>query len=271
LESDHHETENGVSRELGVVIMAAGKGTRMKNPDLAKVMYTVADVPMIDHVVELAVQLSSSRTIVVVGWKKESVIAHLAELGKPVVCVEQTPQLGSGHAVMQAAGALEGFSGDVLVLSGDVPLLSAVTANRLIEFHRSHADVATVLTAMLGDPTGYGRIMRNGAGHVVGIVEQKDATPDQRQIREINSGIYVFEKDALFEGLTHITPENAQKEYYLTDVFKYFWRNKMAVHAVPADDHIEIQGINTIEQLEQARAAYANRAAVLVERAVARS
>ena len=248
-----------MQRALAVVIMAAGKGTRMNNPDIAKVMYTVAERPMVEHVVDLAHHLESSLTVAVVGWQKDSVITHLTGTGKAVVCVEQNPQLGTGHAVMQAERELSGFVGDVLVLSGDVPLLSVATTRHLIDFHRSHPGAATVLTAVLDDATGYGRIVRNKDGQVVSIVEHKDANDEQKKIREINSGIYVFDKVQLFEGLRHITPDNAQKEYYLTDVFQYFWRHSLAVHAVPAVDPVEIQGINTFQQLEQARAAYAAR------------
>jgi UDP-N-acetylglucosamine pyrophosphorylase len=236
-----------MEKKLAVVIMAAGKGTRMKNPDIAKVMYTVDERPMVEHVVDLALRLHSLKTVVIVGWQKDSVIQHLEKAGKPVVCVEQSPQLGTGHAVMQAEASLNGFTGDVLVLSGDVPLLTERTTRALIEHHR------------LDDATGYGRVLRNAKGDVVGIVEHKDASEQQRQIREINSGIYLFSKEKLFEGLKHITPDNAQKEYYLTDVFRYFWKHHLPVRAVPADDPMEVGGINTLQQLDEARAAYGRR------------
>jgi UDP-N-acetylglucosamine pyrophosphorylase len=248
-----------MDRRLAVVIMAAGKGTRMKNPEIAKVMYTVDGKPMVEHVVDLAVHLRSARTIVIVGWQKDSVIDCLRQSGKPVICVEQFPQLGTGHAVMQAELPLEGFTGDVLVLSGDVPLLTERTTSNLMAVHRESGAAATVLTAMLEDPGGYGRILRDARGHVVGIVEQKDATEQQQEIKEINSGIYLFRKQALFEGLKYITPENAQKEYYLTDVFQYFWQSGLPVRAVPANDPLEIRGINTLQQLDEARAEYARR------------
>jgi UDP-N-acetylglucosamine pyrophosphorylase len=250
---------------LAVVIMAAGKGTRMKDPTKAKVMYTIAEKPMIEHVVDLALRLQSSRTVVIVGWQKDAVTGHLAATGKPVVCVEQNPQLGTGHAVMQAERALEGYSGDVLVLSGDVPLLTEATVRSLIVYHRSAPAAATLLTAILVDPTGYGRILRDrddqsGApakapytGNVLGIMEHKDASEEQRLIREINTGIYVFDKEQLFAGLKHITPSNVQNEYYLTDVFGYFWRNNLPVRAVPVQKEHEVRGINTLAQLEEAR------------------
>ena len=245
--------------KLAVVIMAAGKGTRMKNPEMAKVMYTVDRRPMVEHVVDLALRLHSSQTVVIVGWQKDTVIQHLQKTGKPVVCVEQSPQLGTGHAVMQAERSLDGFTGDVLVLSGDVPLLTEKTTRGLIGHHRQEHAAATVLTAVLDDATGYGRVLRNAKGDVVGIVEHKDASEQQRHIREINSGIYLFSKAILFEGLKHITPNNVQKEYYLTDVFQYLWKHSLPVRAVQADDPMEIGGINTLQQLDEARAAFARR------------
>jgi UDP-N-acetylglucosamine pyrophosphorylase len=231
----------------------------MNNPDVAKVMYAVNGRPMVEHVVELALDLRAERTVVVVGWQKDSVITHLQTSGRPVTCVEQKPQLGTGHAVMQAEPALADFTGDVLVLSGDVPLLRESTVASLIEVHRHYGAGGTVLTAVLENPYGYGRIIRAEDGSVEAIVEQKDANEQQRAIREINSGIYVFDKSRLFDGLRHISPNNAQKEYYLTDVFHYFWEHGFPVHAVPAEDHREIQGINTPEQLETARQVYAER------------
>jgi UDP-N-acetylglucosamine pyrophosphorylase len=240
-------------RPLAVVIMAAGKGTRMNNPGMAKVMYGVNGKPMVEHVVDLAVAAGASRVIVIVGWQKDAVINHLKATGKPVTCVEQSPQLGTGHAVMQARQALEGYSGDVLVLSGDVPLLTLRTVQRLFEHHRTSGATATVLTAILDDPTGYGRILRNDDGSLRGIMEQKDATEAERAVREINSGIYLFDAGRLFAALRQITPENAQKEYYLTDVFGYFWRNNFRVGAVKAGDAREILGVNTLAQLEEIR------------------
>jgi len=251
-------------RNLAVVIMAAGKGTRMRNPSMAKVMNTIGGKPMVEHVVDLALYLKAKRIVAVVGWHKDSVIHHLDRTGHAVICVEQTPQLGTGHAVMQAEEPLKEFTGDVLVLSGDVPLLKRGTVERLVAYHRSAPAAATLLTALYDDPTGYGRILRgtahsSDAGEVLGIVEQRDATEEQKKIKEINTGIYVFDKERLFEGLQHITTDNSQKEYYLTDVFKYFWENHFTVRAVPVDDPVEAQGINTVEQLEAARAVYARR------------
>lgn len=244
---------------LAVVIMAAGKGTRMNNPSMAKVMYEINGRPLVEWVVDLARRLQASRTVVVVGWRKESVIAHLARVSPSAVCVTQDPQLGTGHAVMQAEPVLQGFTGDVLVLSGDVPLLTERTTRELIASHREKRVAATVLTAIPEDATGYGRVLRDRKGNVTAIVEHKDATEEQRKVREINSGIYAFQAANLFEGLHEITPNNAQKEYYLTDVFEVFWRRKMSVAAVVARDPVEIGGINTPEQLEEARRLLAGR------------
>ena len=244
---------------LSVVIMAAGKGTRMKNPDIAKVMYPVGGKPMVEHVISLALKLHAERTVVIVGWQKDAVIGYLTGAAPGVVCVEQNPQLGTGHAVMQAERALEGFHGDVLVLSGDVPLLRMETVRSLAEVHRHDQAAATVLTTRLDDPTGYGRIIRDASARLTAIVEQKDATDEQRAIREINSGIYVFRKEPLFQGLEHVTQDNAAKEYYLTDVFGYFWRNALPVSGMVCEDPLEILGVNTLEQLEQARSVLAER------------
>jgi len=243
-----------MDRPLAAVIMAAGKGTRMKNPDIAKVMYPINGKPMIEHVVDLALKLESQNIVVIVGWQKDSVIEYLASAGKRVTCVDQSPQLGTGHAVMQAELPLRDFDGDLLVLSGDVPMLQHSTIQELLGLHRHQRASATVLTAVLDEASGYGRIVRDAGNDVIAIVEHKDATEEQRSIREINSGIYVFDKIDLFEGLKQITPNNVQKEYYLTDVFDFFWKNDLRVCAVVAKNPKEIQGINTLQQLEEARA-----------------
>lgn len=249
---------------LAVVILAAGKGTRMKNPERAKVMFEVGGKPMVAYVVDLALKLRPERVLVIVGWQKESVIQHFSDLQMPVIFIEQNKQLGTGHAVMQTENALKDFSGDILVLSGDVPLLTESTATALIGYHRTSEAAATILTAELTDPSGYGRVIRNENGSVKKIVEDKDASRKEKDVREINSGIYVFHTDKLFESLKHLKPNNAQGEYYLTDVFEYFWRNNWRVSAVKALDAFEVIGINDAEQLQRAQK-------VLNLRAVSRS
>jgi UDP-N-acetylglucosamine diphosphorylase/glucosamine-1-phosphate N-acetyltransferase len=244
--------ESVKSPKLVVVILAAGKGTRMNNPEVTKVMYKVNNKPMIQYVVELATTLQAHRTLVIVGWQKDSVIEHFLKIQNIVEFVEQKEQLGTGHALQQTEEALKEFDGDLLVLSGDVPLLTEKTVKALVGYHRTSGAVATILTADLNDPSGYGRIVHNEDGSVKRIVEHKDATPKELSIREINSGIYVFDKQKVFECLKNLTPNNAQGEYYLTDVFEFFCKNKWRVSAVKAIDAIEVMGINTQAQLEEA-------------------
>ena len=241
------------SSQFAVVILAAGKGTRMKNPDMAKVMYAINEKPMVGYVVDLAAKLQANRTILVVGWQKDSVIEYIAKTFSGVEFIEQVEQLGTGHAVLQTMTALADFSGDLLVLSGDVPLLTEKTVKALIGYHRATDAVATILTAELDDPTGYGRIIHNDDGSVKKIVEHKDASKKELAISEINSGIYLFEKQKLFDCLQRLTPTNAQGEYYLTDVFELFWKEKWRVSAVKVLDAVEVMGINDLQQLEQAR------------------
>lgn len=232
--------------------MAAGKGMRMNDSSKAKVMFEVNGKPMVQHVVELAESLQSDRIISIVGFHRDSVIEFFNTVAPNVETVVQEPQLGTGHAVMQTEPLLRNFAGDVLVLSGDVPLLRKETIADLIEYHRDSNAVGTILTAKLSDPAGYGRIIRNKHKLVTGIVEHKDATEDQRQVNEINSGIYIFDAKFLFEALQHINPHNAQNEYYLPDVFGYFWKHHFIISAVAAGDFDEIRGINTLEQLREA-------------------
>jgi UDP-N-acetylglucosamine diphosphorylase/glucosamine-1-phosphate N-acetyltransferase len=242
-----------VKRGLTTIILAAGKGTRMKRPDMAKVMFQLNGEPMIKNVVNLALKINSDRVIVIVGHYRDAVMDYVRRIAPSVEFAIQEEQLGTGHAVMQAEELLKNFDGDVLVLSGDVPLLRAKTLQNLLNYHRETGAVATVLTAEVDDPTGYGRIIRNPDGSVDRIVEHRDATEEERKIKEINSGIYVFKKEPLFEALKHITPNNAQGEYYLTDVFSYFSHHDMKISALKAESWDEIHGINTIEQLEKAR------------------
>lgn len=253
--------ETTKQRKTGVIILAAGKGTRMKNPEMAKVMYPIGDKPMVEYVVELSPALQAQRVLVIVGWQKDSVIERLSKAAPGVEFVDQPKQLGTGHAVLQTEAALAGFDGDLLVLSGDVPLLTEKTAKALLGYHRASDAVATILTAELRDPAGYGRIVHNEDGSVKKIVEHKDASAQEREIREINSGIYVFDKVKLFEGLRQLTPNNAQGEYYLTDVFEFFWNNDWRVSAVKALDPAEVMGINDPSQLEEARRVMASRTA----------
>lgn len=236
---------------LAVVILAGGKGTRMKDPSKAKVMYEILGKPMIHYVVDLANQIKSSKTIVVVGYQRDSVIDYLHKSHPTVEIAIQAEQLGTGHAVMQTEDNLKDFTGNILILSGDVPLLTFDTIHKLISLHEKENSSAAILTAELKEPGGYGRIIRNSDSSVAKIVEHKDASEEEKKICEINSGIYVFRKEELFESLQHITPQNSQNEYYLTDVFEYFWKKQWKVSALKAENNLEVMGINTIEQLNE--------------------
>lgn len=244
--------ETPMRPNLAVIILAAGKGMRMNDSSKAKVMYDLNGKPMLYYVLRLAEELHSSRVLAIVGYQRDVVIEYLNNTHPNVEYVIQEPQLGTGHAVMQAEKPLKNYSGDVLVLSGDVPLLRAETIRNLISLHREKKAVASMLTTETDDPSGYGRIVRNENGVVKKIVEHRDANSEELALKEINSGIYVFEKEALFEGLKHIKANNSQKEYYLTDVFEYFWNHEWNVAASIVKDSNEIRGINTFEQLQEA-------------------
>jgi UDP-N-acetylglucosamine pyrophosphorylase len=236
--------------KLAVIIMAAGKGTRMKS-DLPKVLHTANGRPVVDYVLEKARKLSPDMIVLIVGHQSEKVME--ATRNHPVAYALQEPQLGTGHAVMQTEALLKDFDGEVLILSGDAPLFTVATLRELVSFHRARKASATVLTADLDDPSGYGRIIRNGTGdEVLKIVEHKDAAPDELRVSEINSGVYVFNARDLFSSLHSITNHNAQKEYYLTDVFGIGFRTGKKICAFRIGDANEIRGINTPEQLREA-------------------
>ncbi|KAB2878191.1 NTP transferase domain-containing protein [bacterium] len=233
------------------VIMAAGKGTRMKS-DLAKVLHPLNGKPMIHYVIQLARDLGSDRVIAVIGHQKEYVKETLKN--EQIEFVIQEPQLGTGHAVMQTEGLLETYDGSVLVLSGDVPMLTYGTMKHLIQMHAEQRADATVLTTHMPDPAGYGRVIRQTDQSVQKIVEHKDASDVEKQITEINSGIYLFRSRELFNALKKINSNNVQNEYYLPDVLNVLIHEKKKVCAYVTEDYREISGINTIEQLKEAEA-----------------
>ena len=233
-------------RPLHIVVLAAGKGTRMRS-DRSKVLHRLAGRPLIDHVLDATAPLAPASVTVVVGHQAEAVQAALA--GRPCQFALQEPQIGTGHALLQTEQALTGADGDVLLLSGDVPLLRAETIAGLIEAHRAADAAATVLTAEVNPPDGYGRIVRDAGGRITRIVEHRDATDEERTIREINSGIYAFELAPLFEALRRIGSSNAQGEYYLPDLIALYTQQGLTVETMTLPNANEIKGVNSRVEL----------------------
>jgi bifunctional UDP-N-acetylglucosamine pyrophosphorylase/glucosamine-1-phosphate N-acetyltransferase len=234
--------------DLHVVILAAGKGTRMKSA-LPKVLHRVAGRPMLEFVIRASIGLSPRTITVVVGHLAESVREALR--GRPEIrVVVQEPQLGTGHALLQAAPVLESVSGAVVLLSADVPLLRTDTLLKIARTHRDAGAAATVLTALVDRPYGYGRIVRTN-GRISRIVEERDASPAERLIKEINSGIYAFELKGLFTALRGLGTENAQGEYYLPDLIRTYRRQRKVVETVTLERADEVRGINSRTELAE--------------------
>lgn len=235
-----------------VIILAAGQGTRMKSAT-PKVLHEIAGRSLLGHVIEAAATLEPEHLVVVVGSGKEQVIAHLDEIAPWVVTVEQEQQNGTGHAVRIALEFLQGrgvsaSESPVVVLTGDTPLLTGASLTNLLSSHLNRQAQATVLTAEFANPFGYGRIIRSG-NQVVGIVEEKDATPEQCEISEINSGMYAFDGAALHTAIAGVTSNNSQGEEYLTDVIEIITARGEIVIGVSAQDTNDIMGINDRAQL----------------------
>ena len=217
---------------------------------LPKVLHRVAGKPMLEYVLGLADRLAPETVTIVVGHLREALEKGLADHTN-LTFVTQEPQLGTGHALLQTAPALEPRQGVVLLLSGDVPLLRNHTLATMLAAHETSRAVATVLTAIVDDPFGYGRIIRS-RGKVSRIVEERDATPVQRRVKEINAGVYVFSLSPLFDALRRLAAANAQGEYYLTDLVAAFRRQKLGVQTVVLEDPNEIRGINSRSELAEA-------------------
>ena len=231
--------------DLTRVILAAGKGTRMKS-SLPKVLHKAGGKAMLAHVLTAAKEAGARRNIVVVGFGGEAVEAALKGEAE---FVTQAEQLGTGHAVLQAEPLLGGTQGTVLVLCGDTPLLTGKLLEKLVREHAAAGAKATVLTAVMPDATGYGRVLRSADGMVERIVEHKDATAEERAVREVNSGIYCFEASDLFAALHEVGNDNAQGEYYLPDVLEILKKKGEKIFAVAADDYEETLGVNSRAQL----------------------
>jgi bifunctional UDP-N-acetylglucosamine pyrophosphorylase / glucosamine-1-phosphate N-acetyltransferase len=231
--------------EAYAVVLAAGQGTRMKSKR-HKVLHPVCGKPMVRHVLDSLQQAGIQRTLVVIGSLAEQV---REELGEQVEFVYQSEQLGTGHAVMQAIPQLTGFEGTTLVCYGDTPLISAETIRAMLSTHQEKGAAATVLTAIVDQPFGYGRIIRDTDGSVMRIVEEKDATAEEKAVTEVNSGTYCFDNRALLQALSQLDNNNAQKEYYLTDCLSIIRSQGLRVEAYTVQDSDEILGVNDRAQL----------------------
>jgi bifunctional UDP-N-acetylglucosamine pyrophosphorylase/glucosamine-1-phosphate N-acetyltransferase len=216
--------------------------------DLPKVLHPFLGKPLILHVLDNLEKAGVTDIFVIVGYRGELVIEAVGDRATPVW---QREQLGTGHAVMQAEEALKGFTGKVIIACGDVPLIRPGTFRSLVAESNKEKVGAVVLTMLLENPHGYGRMIKDGAGNFVRIVEEKDALPYEKKIREVNSGTYVFDKQFLFEGLRHINTNNAQGEYYLPDALLHIKASGFRVGTVLMADPVEGSGVNTIEELRR--------------------
>ncbi|MFT2815655.1 bifunctional UDP-N-acetylglucosamine diphosphorylase/glucosamine-1-phosphate N-acetyltransferase GlmU [Leifsonia sp. A12D58] len=237
---------------LAIIVLAAGQGTRMKS-SLPKLLHPLAGMPVVSHVLATARELGAEHIVTVVRHERDRLVAVVeAELPESII-VDQDEIPGTGRAVEQAVAALPAdFTGDVLVINGDVPLLDAATLASFIAAHRADGAAATVLSAMPEDPTGYGRIIRSANGEFDRIVEQKDATPDELAVGEVNAGVYLFGASALRDQLANLTTDNAQGEKYLTDVIQLLRAAGSEVSAVPVSEPWIVAGINDRAQLSEA-------------------
>lgn len=240
-----------INQPLDVVILAAGLGTRMKS-SRAKVLHEIGGLPLINYVCRTARALNPRKVYVIVGHQAEEVSKTVAtEIGDLAEFVVQTEQRGTGDAVMSAGARLANADAMVVILSGDVPFLKSETLASFIDSHREQRSVCSILSVRLENPTGYGRIVRDADGKFARIVEQKDASPEETQIREINSGIYCFDSQKLFEALTLVEPSNEQGEYYLTDVPEILLAQGDNVNVFVHTDPREVSGVNTRAELAE--------------------
>lgn len=230
------------------VILAAGMGTRMKSK-MPKVLHKVCGKPLSKWVIDASEAAGADKVCAVVGHKAETVKEVLGDVCEFAL---QAEQKGTGHAVMQAIDVIKNSKGEVVILNGDTPLITAETINKAIEYHKNNGNQATVITAILDDATGYGRIVRDNDGSVLKIVEQKDASEEKKKINEVNSGMYVFDAQSLVYALDKITPNNAQGEYYLTDTLEILLSAGKKIGGYAISDNDEIRGINDRVQLNEA-------------------
>lgn len=235
-----------INKPLTICILAAGKGNRMKSP-IPKVLHKINNTPMIHSVLNTAEKQNPDKIIVIVGFKKDLVIESLKEFN--VDFVTQSDQNGTAHAIQQCNMELKNFEGNVLVLSGDVPFITHDTLQTLVDTHNNKNSKASLLSTYFKNPFGYGRIIRDYKNNFIKIVEHKDASNEELNINEINSGTYIFDCQTLFKKINSIKNNNSQNEYYLTDIFEHLKKEEISI--VLTDNNQEIYGINTLDQLKE--------------------
>ena len=237
---------------LKSVILAAGKGTRMKS-ETPKVLHTIFDKTLVGYVIEAVNGTGlADENFVIVGHQAERVEEYIKENYSNARTVLQSPQLGTGHAVSMVLPYLQEFDGEVVILCGDTPLITAETLKEFVEYHKNNKSDLTVMSAIFDNPTNYGRIIRNSNGHVEGIVEEKDATPEQKAVNEINAGIYCLDWMKVKPAFSQLKTNNAQGEYYLTDIIKWGNEQGLSVNAYTLKNNEEIYGINSKMNLAEA-------------------
>ena len=238
-----------MNKELRVIILAAGKGTRM-NSDLPKVLHKLQGKALIDYVIDESELLDPKEIILVVGFKKEQVIKHTKNRIH-LKYATQVEQLGTGHAVLQTKELLKNKKGHILILYGDVPNIKASTLMPIVDDHISNNRDLTLITAEIDDPSGYGRVIRDKNGNLLKIIEEKDCSDNEKKIKEWNPGIYIFKIKKVFRILNSIKTNNASKEYYLTDAIGLAQQSNMQIKAIKIASSGEVIGINTTDQLKE--------------------
>ncbi len=252
-----HEFEMSMSKPTAAIILAAGRSTRMVT-DMPKVLHEVCGRPMLAYVVDACRAAGVSRILCVVGYRKEELIKAFAD-EPDLIWVEQKDQKGTGHAAMVCREALQDFSGNVMVIAGDMPLVRSETLQLLLDTHGAQNSAVTLATALLDDPSGYGRIIRDRYGNLEGIVEHSDCTPEQLQIREVNPSYYCFDKKLLFDALDQIKPDNVKGEYYITDALKILIRGGHRALAITAVAPEDAMGVNSRLELAEVGRVMQNR------------